>query len=121
MLPLLSFHATAPSREPGTFDGSAVPCVPYTPVCWTVSAPLTHVQLLPSNFQRSLRCPTENPEASRPYPPTNQRLPPASLHEVEPSRAPGTFAAAAVPCVPSTPAWLTVFAPFTQVQLLLSN
>ena len=39
------------------------------------SEPLTHVQFVPSHFQRSLRCPYS--AAARPYPPKSRRATPS--------------------------------------------
>lgn len=86
-----------------------------------VVAPPIQVQLVPSNFHRSLR-PPKLPEESYPRAaPNSHRLPLLSIQEIASTRAPGTLDGAAVPCLPYAPAGLTRFAPLTQVQSLPSN
>src|SRR5438552_16223699 len=79
--PLLSVQEIAPTRAPGTLEGAAVPCVPYMPAWFTVFAPLTQVQSVPSNFHKSIR-PPDVPAESRPPPPKSHSFPCLSVHDV---------------------------------------
>src|SRR5215831_16863906 len=90
------------------------------PAWLAILGPLIQVQLLPSNFQRSLST-SRFPVESTPNPPKIQRCPALSIHFAAPERAPGKLLGDAVPFVPYTPGCRTTSAPPTQVQLVPSN
>ena len=57
--------------------------MPYTPNWSAMFAPLTQVQLVPSNFQRSFRFPELETVKPLPNPPNSQKMPPLPVHVTE--------------------------------------